>query len=350
MTSRTRILCMGMPLLGYTRPHAPTQDVPDRFADPFHARLLAPGADGDPLPAGRHVRDRDPTTIGAQTATPAEPTLTSTPYLTPTETPLGATPSAAAAIQLPDGEVTILLMGSDQRPGAPDFHTDTLLLVVLRPDGSISLVSFPRDLWIYLPDRFMQRINTAQEFGGFQLVQKTFLYNFGFAPQSYILTNFSGFQSIVDSLGGVDTRVGQTLSDTRSGYPDGFTVSPGLVHMDGATTLWYVRSRKTTSDLDRLGRAQEVISAVGSKLASQGGLAHLPQIYAAFRGAIVTDLTLQDVTGLLPLLQQADPDRVQRYAIGIDQLLPFITSNGADVLLPRPGAIRQMLLQALGGW
>lgn len=288
-------------------------------------------------------------TVGAQTPTPAELTLTSTPHLPPTGTPLGATPSAVAPIQLPDGEATILLMGSDQRPGAADFRTDTLLLVVLKPDGSISLVSFPRDLWVYLPDRFMQRINSAQEFGGFELVQKTFQYNFGFTPQSYILTNFSGFQSIVDSLGGVDIQVGRTLSDTRSGYPDGYTVSPGLVHMDGATTLWYVRSRKTTSDLDRLRRAQEVISGIGSKLLSQGGLAHLPQVYAAFRDAVVTDLTLQDVTSLLPLFQKADPSRVQRYAIGINQLLPFITTNGADVVLPQPDAIRQMLLQALGG-
>ena len=287
--------------------------------------------------------------IGAQTATPAEPTLTATLQPTPTATPLGATPSAAAPIRLPDGEATILLMGSDQRSGAPDFRTDTLLLVVLKPDGSISLVSFPRDLWVYLPDRFMQRINTAQEFGSFELVRKTFQYNFGFAPQSYILTNFSGFQSIVDSLGGVDVLVGLTLSDTRSGYPDGYSVYPGLVHMDGATALWYVRSRKTTSDLDRLRRAQEVISAIGSGLLSQGVLAHLPQVYAAYRGAVVTDLTLQDVTGLLPLLQKADPSRVQRFAFGISQLLPFITSGGANVLLPRPDPVRQMLLQALGG-
>ena len=288
-------------------------------------------------------------TAGALTAAPAEPTLTSTLQPTQIETPLGATPSAVAPIQLPDGEATILLMGSDQRPGAPDFRTDTLLLVVLKPDGSISLVSFPRDLWVYLPDRFMQRINSAQEFGGFELVQKTFQYNFGFAPQSYILTNFSGFLLIVDSLGGVDLQVGQTLYDTRSGYPDGYTVYPGLVHMDGATALWYARSRKTTSDLDRLQRAQEVLTAIGRKLLSQGGLAHLPQVYAAFRDAVVTDLTLQDVTSLLPLFQKADPSRVQRYAFGIDQLLPFITSNGEDVLLPRSGPIRQLLLQALGG-
>ena len=172
--------------------------------------------------------------------------------LSQTETPAGSLPAQALPIPQPEGEVTILLMGSDQRPGARDFRTDTMLLIVLKIDGSVSLVSFPRDLWVYLPGHGMERINTAQEYGGFELVQSTFQYNFGFTPQSYVLTNFNGFRFIVDDLGGIDVQVGLTLSDARTGYPEGYTVDPGLVHMDSETALWYVRARKTTSDLDRL--------------------------------------------------------------------------------------------------
>ncbi|HEX7541250.1 MAG TPA: LCP family protein [Anaerolineales bacterium] len=276
------------------------------------------------------------------------PTQTPMLTLTPTEIPDGNIPPQAAPILQPAGEVTILLMGSDQRPHAPDFRTDTFLLVVLKTDGSVSLVSFPRDLWVYLPDQFMERINTAQEYGEFELVKSTLQYNFGFTPQSFVLTNFSGFQSIVDSLGGIDVQVGQTLSDARAGYPGGDTINPGLVHMDGETALWYVRSRQTTSDLDRLRRAQEVIFAIGKTLLSQNGLTRIPQLYSAFRGAIVTDLTLKDVVNFLPILQSVNLNKIQRYAISTDQVIPFVTSGGADVLLPRPDAIRQLLLQALG--
>lgn len=283
-----------------------------------------------------------PTTPDAQTLTPAT-------SITPTEMPDGDIPPAAAPITLPAGEATILLMGSDQRPKASDFRTDTLLLVVLKPDGSVSLVSFPRDLWIYLPERFMERINTAQEYGGFELVQASFQYNFGFTPQSFVLTNFSGFKSIVDSLGGIDVQVGQELSDTRDGYPGGYTVYPGLIHMDGKLALWYVRSRETTSDLDRLRRAQEVIFAIGKKLLSLNGLSRIPQLYSAFRSAFITDLTVKDVTDLLPLLQKIDPSQVQRYAISTDEVIPYTTSGGADVFLSNPDAIRQLLLKALGG-
>ncbi len=295
-------------------------------------------------------------TLTAYASTPRLPWLS--PTLAPPFTPLPtftltATPSVsltaeAAPIPQPAGEVTILLMGSDQRPGAQDFRTDTILLVVLKPDGSAGLISFPRDLWVYLPGRSMDRINAAQEDGGFKLVQSTFQYNFGFTPQSYILTTFNGFRTIVDSLGGIDVQVGQTLTDARAGYRKGFTVKPGLVHMDSETALWYVRARKTTSDLDRLRRAQEVILAIGKKLLTLNSLARIAVFYADFHSVVVTDLTPQNVSTLLPVLEPVDPNKVQRYTIGIEQVTPFVTSGGADVLLPRPDAIRQVLLQALG--
>jgi len=54
------------------------------------------------------------------------------------------------------------------------------------------------------------------------------------------------------------------------------------------------------------------------------------------------------VTAFLPILQLVNPNQIQRYAISTDQVTSFYTSGGADVLLPRPDAIRQLLLQALG--
>ena len=118
--------------------------------------------------------------------------------------------------------------------------------------------------------------------------------------------------------------------------------------MDGETALWYVRSRKTTSDLDRLRRTQEVILAIGKKLFSLNGILHLPQFYAAYRGTVTTDLALADVSNLIPLMKAVGSNKVQLYAISYDQVTPFITNGGADVLLPRPEAIRAILEKAMG--
>lgn len=278
-------------------------------------------------------------------------TIPATPGPTLTPTPDQSYPPLVTPIIPPAGEKIIILLGSDQRPDAPDFRTDIMVVVVLSPDGSTRLISFPRDLWVYLPGRFMQRINTAQEFGGFSLLQATFQYNFGFTPQSYILTNFEGFRSIVDILGGIDVAVSENYQDAREGYfPQGYSVKAGLVHMDGDTALWYARSRASTGDMDRLRRSQEVLVGIGRKLLSMNGLGRVPQLYQSLRTSVVTDLTLQDSLDLLPTLQAIDPNRIRRYEIGIDQVIPYIMpASGADVLLPRQDAIRQVMLQALGG-
>jgi len=261
----------------------------------------------------------------------------------------GQSSSLTGLIPQPAGQVSIVLLGSDQRPDQGDFRTDVMILVTLRPDHTVSLVSFPRDLYVYLPGLNSQRMNAAMEFGGFDMLSATLEYNFGVRPQHYILTNFSGFQSIVDSLGGVDVSVAQTLSDARTGYPDGFTVYSGQVHMDGEMALWYVRSRYSTSDFDRLRRAQEVMVAISQKIFSVYGLSHLSETYAAFRSAVITDLTLDDAISLLPLLEALDPNRVNRYAITTDQATPWIDPDtGSYYLLPQPDAIREMLQQAIG--
>ena len=293
-----------------------------------------------------------PTTLFLVTA-PFDSTPTLTPFQ-PQDVPLAtAIPEQSSSqvepISQPAGQVSILLLGSDQRPNAGDFRTDVMILVTFRADHSISLVSFPRDLYVYLPGRNMQRINAAMEFGGFDLLKSTFEDNFGISPQHYILTNFNGFKSIVDSLGGMNVSVAQTLHDTRTGYPDGYTVYPGLVHMDGEMALWYVRSRKSTSDFDRLRRAQEVIIAISMKLFSLNTLNSLPEAYAAYRNAVVTDITLDDVIQFLPLLQAVDLNRVDRYQVDTNQATPWTDPNsGSYYLLPQTEAIQQLLRQAVG--
>jgi LCP family protein required for cell wall assembly len=310
------------------------------------------------LPAcAKAPRPVQPTPLWATVTPAANSTPTLTPFVPSENAPTGLptpastsdVPPPAAPLVKPEGAVSILLLGSDQRPGHSDFRTDVFILLILRGDGSLSLVSFPRDLYVYMPGRGQKnRINAAYEFGGFELAAQTLEYNFGLRPDHFVLTSFSGFQYIVDSLGGVDVNVGLPLSDTRAGYPDGYTVYPGVVHMDGETALWYIRSRATTSDFDRLRRAQEVLVAIGEKLLTLQGLARIPELYQAYQSSVVTDLTLDDLLALLPLLQQVDANRIDRYAIAP----PFVTvwinpDNGAYLLLPDVPVIQQILQQAL---
>lgn len=108
-------------------------------------------------------------------------TATPTPFLpqSATSEPLN-TPDLSQPTQEPtatnipweiipaDGQVNILVLGSDWRPGA-GYRTDVILLVSLNPKlGTASLVSFPRDLYVDIPGRGKNRINTAHPAGGFR--------------------------------------------------------------------------------------------------------------------------------------------------------------------------------------
>jgi LCP family protein required for cell wall assembly len=248
----------------------------------------------------------------------------------------------------PSGQVNILFMGADQRQGS-NFRTAVILLVTLRPDGSVNLTSFPRDLYVYMPGKQMERLSAAMQVGGFDLVQTTFDYNFGFRPDHYLLTDLSGFPRIIDLMGGVDVQVARTFHGTRPGYPQGFSISAGKVHMDGATAMWYSSAQSFSDDVNRLGRSQEVMIAMGKKLFSMDALTHVPEIYNLFRSSVDTDLSLGQVVKLLPQMLAIDPGKVGQYSLGPDQTTPWVEPfSRTQYLIPRPEAVKKVIQQAIG--
>lgn len=256
-----------------------------------------------------------------------------------------------------DGVVNWLVLGSDFRPDA-GFRTDTIILVSIdTKNRSVSVVSFPRDLYLTIPGWTTQRINTAMAHGGFSMLQDTLAYNFGVCPSGFVMTNFDGFKEIIDSLGGVDVNVQNGLSDNCDLPKDASlangtswcSVAPGVNHMDGASALWYVRSRYSTSDFDRLTRAQEVALAIFQKIASDPSSVNLPDLFAKYKDSIQTNLTTKDVLPMLSLMADmaADPSQIKRYAITPPLVHGFITAGGGDVQVPDFTAIGQVLDQAI---
>lgn len=255
-------------------------------------------------------------------------------------------------VEIPADAVTVLVLGSDWRPNA-GFRTDVILLVIINTrTGAVSMVSFPRDLYVEIPGIGQQRINTAQQYGGFSLTQATFQTNFGIIPSYFVMTNFQGFINIIDRIGGVEVETAQNLTDTCklpqavNGY---CSVGPGRVYMNGATALWYVRSRYSSNDFDRSRRAQEVILAVFKKLMSLDAITKAPQLYQEFRNNVETDIPLDLAIKLATFAPGlvSNPGKIQRYAIGPGEVWNYTTDTGAQVLIPIPERIQAILVQAL---
>ncbi len=296
------------------------------------------------------------------TATPFQPVgPTSTPLPTATPTPLPTdtsvpTPSEPTAIhisqQQAEGTINFLVMGSDFRPSS-GFRTDVIVLVSVHTrEGTVSAVSFPRDLYVTIPGWMEQRINTAFPHGGFSMMADTLQYNFGVRPDFYVLTNFQGFTGIIDNLGGVNVNIDKYLMD-KCDLPQQVNtyceVYPGTMNMDGATALWYVRSRHSSSDFDRLRRAQEVLFGVFQKLMSLDVVSRLPDLYNSYQQSVETNMRVDDIAPLLSIATQIyrDPSRIRRFAIGPGQVYPYVTAGGAQVLLPNYEAIRQIIIEAV---
>ncbi len=260
--------------------------------------------------------------------------------------------STLRALQKPEGQVNILLLGSDARPDEGGFRTDIIVWVSLNPEDSfVSAVSFPRDLYVYIPGYGENRINVAFPRGGFDLLADTFEENFGIRPDHYMLVDFNGFKSVINNLGGITVQTEKGLSDSCAKWinPSGWcSVGPGSVHMNGELALWYARSRYSTNDIDRARRSQEVIKAIFNRLMSLDIIVKTPDLYNAYIDYVDTDIKLTDVLGFLPLANEINKNGdIRSYVIGYDHAYAWMTMQGAQVLVPDYDKIRDVMIEAL---
>jgi LCP family protein required for cell wall assembly len=294
------------------------------------------------------------------TATPFQP-LPPTPVFIPTDMP---TPAPTAEVQeappvpelsgsvglieQPKGIVNILLLGSDARSRQKLFRTDTIILAILNTEkGTVSLLSFPRDLYVQIPGYGTDRINTAWQRGGFKTLAATLEHNFGLRIDHFVVINFSSFKKIIDGLGGLEVNVGEPLTD-RYGGRGTITIKKGQQNMNADMVLWYVRSRKTSNDFARNRRQQEILLAVGQKMLTMDAIRRAPELYSAYKESVTTDLTLIDMLTFLPLAARlTDTSRIHNYFVSSHMVSDYITPGGAMVLLPQRDLIMNVIRKAL---
>src|SRR5579859_769398 len=280
---------------------------------------------------------RTPTSSKTPTNTPTpQPTMVILgTYITPAQTPITPIPPMAPT-PVPSGEdvVTVLLIGSDNLTPGVESNTDTLILVQIdRTAGTVSMMHLARDILVYAPNHSMMKLNTVMLEGnkggaseGAQLLKDTIQYNFGIKVDFYAHVNFDGFQKIIGQLGGLDISVDCAIQGHRLKSPtldaykadsyELYTLPIGYQHLDPYMALWYVRSRGSSSDIDRGRRQMDVLRAMWHQAKTVGLFAQVTQLWPEAQQIVTTDLTLQDVIGLVPFGINLDPTRIQ--SINVD--------------------------------
>jgi LCP family protein required for cell wall assembly len=144
------------------------------------------------------------------------------------------------------------------------------------------LVSFPRDLWVEVPDHGDNKLNAAFAFGGPQLAVRTLKHEYNIPISHYLEVDFAGFRDIVNAIGTVPVYFPKPARDKYSGLLIG---SHGCHQLNGDQALAYVRSRfyeykkdgswqtDPLSDLGRIQRQQYFVRTL-AQAAIQSVVSH----------------------------------------------------------------------------
>jgi LCP family protein required for cell wall assembly len=271
-------------------------------------------------------------------------------------------------VESQNGRVNILILGkAGAGHNAPDL-TDTIIFSsVSLEKPSIVMVSLPRDIWI---PAIRAKLNSAyywgkqKEPGGGLTLAKSLVEEITGQPVHYgIVVDFSGFEGIIDVIGGIEVNVERSFVDTK--YPvagkendlcggdkefkcryETISFEKGLQKMDGARALKFVRSRNAEgdegTDLARAARQQKVLLAIKNEVLS-------PKVYLSPRKllAIWKEVKLAVETDIGPsagaiLARRAlsSKDAIDSYVLSEDFLVnPAPTSRYDDqyVFIPKSG-------------
>jgi polyisoprenyl-teichoic acid--peptidoglycan teichoic acid transferase len=281
-----------------------------------------------------------------------------TPTAGPSPTPI---PTVAVETWTGTERVTILVMGIDRRAGEDEkgYLTDTMMLVTLDPQSrTAAMLSIPRDLWVEVPGYDVDTINTANRSGDYYdypgggpaLAVKTVEHNLGVNVNYYVRLDFTAFETMIDTIGGIDIYNQTDIDDPE--YPDGsygyepFQLSVGAHHLMGHDALRYARTRHGATDIERAQRQQEVVMAVRERVLNLNMLptliAQAPLLYQTLNQSVWTDLSLKQMVSLALLGQDIPRENIKSAVIDYRYVTEGTSPQGRQVLIPLRDKIREL--------
>jgi LCP family protein required for cell wall assembly len=198
----------------------------------------------------------------------------------------------------------ILLMGSDQRPGQTIGHSDTMMLMhVDISKNEVNAVSIPRDTRVHLDGYGYTKLTSVQYIlqatkGTKQGIEEAVqaISNLTGVPINYYAeTNFEGFQSMVDILGGIQMDVPMNVNIGSE------TVGAGSHFLDGKTVLALVRERHSLAngDYGRQLLQLEALKGIAKGALSPDKISKLPSLANSASNYIIdTNISTSDMVSL----------------------------------------------------
>jgi len=274
------------------------------------------------------------------------------------------TPAQPAALD-EDQPLTIVVIGTDYRKRNYLYGMGDTVMVfrVDVKEKRVDVMGFPRDLWVEIPDveeddgRTHGKLNQAYFFGtegmgyysgpgyGGGLMQATFKANWDYEIDHYLVINMQIFREVVDTLGGIEVyNPAPVYSFQQKNQPK---FRAGGYYFMGQEALLYARWRDPRNSYDRVDRQSIVIQAICEKAFQLESIPKLPEIISSFRGNVLTDLSLAEISRLLYLAATLPEDHIHYTRIPKDELY----WSGTVWLEKEPGTIQGIMDRfAVGEW
>ncbi|MBU1292253.1 LCP family protein [Patescibacteria group bacterium] len=258
--------------------------------------------------------------------------------------------------------INILLLGGRglEESGDGKLLSDAMILTSIKKStGQVAMISLPRDLYVTIYcTQEDKKINFAYAQGGLDCAKKTVSLITGQYVDYAVDVNFEALVEGIDALGGIEVYLEKAFEEnfqwSKEGWEENehwfikeingeerwvFYVATGTNQLDGQTALYYVRSRYSTDDFDRMRRQSQVLIAIKEKAFSLGVLTNPVKIYNlldVLGKNIRTDMKLTDISSLIGLIGNIDKDNIKRrfFDITPNGLLYHTFINEEYVLLP----------------
>ncbi|MDD2370923.1 MAG: LCP family protein [Firmicutes bacterium] len=229
-----------------------------------------------------------------------------------------------------DGEVTILMLGTDGRTEVDGDRSDTIILGRFNfKEGYVRMISIPRDTYVEIPGHGSEKINAAYAYGGVDLTKQTIENFYDITIDRTMEVSFETFTDSVEKLGGIE--IVWDDEEPLIYEPYGLNIQPGINKLDAETALKFVRFRGTpTADLGRIGRQQLFLKSLAHDIKSKANLIQQVDIITSMYKGIKTDLSLSEMMYMFNSYKELDNFKITTWmSIGyLDKI------DGASVIIP----------------